>query len=155
MAPNAQVEISAYSSQLDGSFRIHKSKQPTKYGTGSLLIEKDCQFYGDEDHILSSVNAKNITISSAKDLVHQSVANLTLDSGAVASVNGANQVLLNSKKIDLSSVGSSNTSADENQVNIVASSLNPAITAKVNVEAKEIKLKRKYFFYLCMNKSKF
>ena len=50
MAPNAQVEISAYSSQLDWSFRIHKSKQPTKYGTGSLLIEKDCQFYGDEDN---------------------------------------------------------------------------------------------------------
>lgn len=140
MAPNAQVEISAYSSQLDGSFRIHKSKQPTKYGTGSLLIEKDCQFYGDEDHILSSVNAKNITISSAKDLVHESVANLKLESGAVASVNGTNQVLLTSKKIDLSSVGSDALSADVNQVNVVASSLNPAITTQVNVNAKEINL---------------
>jgi hypothetical protein len=140
VAPNAQVEISAYSSQLDGSFRIHKSKQPSKYGTGSLLIEKDCQFYGDEDHILSSVNAKNITISSAKDLVHQSVADLKLDSGAVASVNGTNQVLLTSKQIDLSSVGTLLDSTDENQVNIVASSLNSEITAKVNITAKEINL---------------
>ena len=139
MAPNAQVEISAYSSQLDGSFRIHKSKQPTKYGSVSLLIEQDCQLYGSglDQHIISSLT-NDITISSAKDLIHQSVANLTLYSGAVASVNGANQVLLTSKQIDLSSVGSSNTSADENQVNIVASSLNPAITAKVNVDAKEI-----------------
>ena len=140
MAPNAQAEISAYSSQLDGSFRIHKSKQPTKYGTGSLLIEQDCQFYGDSDHILSSVNDKNITISSAKDLVHESVANLSLNSGAVASVNGTNQVQLTSKKIDLSSVGTDALSSDVNQVNVVASSLNPAINTQVNVNAKEINL---------------
>ena len=99
MPPYVQeTEISAYSSQLDGSFRIHKSKQPSKYGSGSLLIEKDFQFYGEEDHILSSVNAKNITINSAKDLVHKSVLDLSLDSGNNVSVNGSNQVQLTSKK---------------------------------------------------------
>ena len=141
MPPNA--EITAYSSQLDGSFRIASSKAPSKYGNGSILVENDFQFNGTGAHTLSSINSTDIILSSAKDLYHQSVANLSLDSGANASVKAVEQVSVESKKIDLSSVGTDALSTVEHQVNIVASSANAAITSKVNLSASEVNLSGK------------
>ena len=77
--------LSSYSSQLDGSLKIFAPNNTTKHGSGSILVQNGCEFYGSDDQYLKSSNvAADLYVQSAKNLnANGTQVNVTGSAGAI------------------------------------------------------------------------
>ena len=78
--------IGPFTSTIDGSFKVYKSSNHSRYGDGSLQIETNCDFFGSSDHYIRSresgynlilTSQKNIDIIAAVDINETAINNIS------------------------------------------------------------------------------
>ena len=85
-----------YSSQIDGSVRVVSALNSSKHGSGKLIVQDGCEFFGAGDqHIQSSSSSSDLFVGSKKNINIGATDTLSVNVGCVGqttTLKGAVQV---------------------------------------------------------------